>query len=181
MRYEHDNGTCYEFSLESTSDLTQNIAAVIHLPLYNISTSVSPSEGGTVGFGPSGSSGNAGESVQLIASAANGYEFTSWSGDISGSDNPLTVTLDSNKTISANFSVDTSDDDARAAGISLVTSTPSDYSLMTISSHETVLEDMETALEDMETALEDMETALEDMETALEDMIRQKVVSRNHW
>ena len=145
MRYEHENGTCYEFSLESTTDLTQNLATVIYLPLYTVSTSVSPSEGGTVGFGISGSSGNAGESIQIIASASNGHEFTSWSGDVSGSDNPLTVTLDSNKTISANFSVDASDDDARAAGISLVTSTPGDYSLMTISSHETALEDMNTS------------------------------------
>ena len=81
MRYEHENGTCYEFSLESTSDSSQNIASIIHLPIYSLSTSVSPSEGGSVGFDTSGSSGNAGEIIQLIVSASNGYEFTSWSGD----------------------------------------------------------------------------------------------------
>ena len=41
--------------------------------------------------------------VQLTASVNSGYDFSSWSGDCSGTDNPLTINMDSNKSCSANF------------------------------------------------------------------------------
>jgi uncharacterized repeat protein (TIGR02543 family) len=49
-----------------------------------------------------------GTSVTLTATPKPGYEFTSWSGDISGTTNPLTVVMNSNKTVSANFAKATS-------------------------------------------------------------------------
>ena len=39
------------------------------------------------------------------AVAASGYEFTGWSGDLSGSANPATLTMDGNKSVTANFTV----------------------------------------------------------------------------
>jgi hypothetical protein len=39
----------------------------------------------------------------LVASAEEGYRFDHWSGDISGSENPKTVVMDANKTITAHF------------------------------------------------------------------------------
>ena len=59
------------------------------------------SEGGTVNN--TGGTHNANSSVSITATADAGYEFTSWSGDASGTDNPLTVSMNSNKTITANF------------------------------------------------------------------------------
>ena len=44
-----------------------------------------------------------GSSVQLIATADPGWEFMGWSGDASGTANPLIVTMDSAKSIGANF------------------------------------------------------------------------------
>jgi hypothetical protein len=44
-----------------------------------------------------------GTSVVLTPVAEAGYEFTGWSGDASGSENPLTVVLDSSKTVKAGF------------------------------------------------------------------------------
>ena len=41
--------------------------------------------------------------VRLTAVPASGYVFTGWSGDARGSDNPLTVTMDNDKAITANF------------------------------------------------------------------------------
>ena len=41
--------------------------------------------------------------VQLTASANIGYHFTGWSGDMSGTANPVTITMNGNKTIGANF------------------------------------------------------------------------------
>ena len=38
-----------------------------------------------------------------------GYLFSAWTGDASGSDNPLTITMDGNKTIGTTFTKDTAD------------------------------------------------------------------------
>lgn len=45
----------------------------------------------------------AGHVVTLKATAAEGYVFTGWSGDLSGNANPASVTMDGNKNITANF------------------------------------------------------------------------------
>jgi len=70
-------------------------------PTITYTLSVSTSEGGTVNT--TGGTYNANSSVSITATADAGYEFTSWSGDASGTDNPLTVSMNSNKTITANF------------------------------------------------------------------------------
>lgn len=44
-----------------------------------------------------------GSPVTLTAIPANGYGFIGWSGDVSGSFNPLTLTVTSNKNVTANF------------------------------------------------------------------------------
>ena len=61
----------------------------------------------TVGQGsvtPNGGTYEAGTPVTLTATPAPGWQFDGWSGDASGSDNPLTITMDGNKTITATFS-----------------------------------------------------------------------------
>ncbi|MCX6877449.1 MAG: leucine-rich repeat protein [Verrucomicrobia bacterium] len=47
----------------------------------------------------------------LTATPAPGYVFGGWTGDASGTANPLAVLMDSNKTITANFAPDTADAD----------------------------------------------------------------------
>ena len=41
--------------------------------------------------------------MQLTATPADGYTFTSWSGDATGSTNPITISMSDNKNITANF------------------------------------------------------------------------------
>jgi len=48
-----------------------------------------------------------GTEVELTASADPGYHFTGWSGDASGTDNPVDITMDGNKTVTANFAINT--------------------------------------------------------------------------
>lgn len=47
----------------------------------------------------------------LAATPDPGYLFTGWTGDATGTDNPLSVIMDADKTITATFTPDTSDDD----------------------------------------------------------------------
>ena len=58
---------------------------------------------GSVVANPSGTSHTNGLNVSLTATAANNYVFAGWSGDASGTANPLNVTMNTNKSITANF------------------------------------------------------------------------------
>jgi uncharacterized repeat protein (TIGR02543 family) len=58
---------------------------------------------GTVVINPNQVGYNNGDIVELTATANSGYTFDSWSGDATGNVNPLNVTMNGNKTITANF------------------------------------------------------------------------------
>ncbi|HMD13110.1 MAG TPA: hypothetical protein VKI62_00650, partial [Bacteroidota bacterium] len=62
---------------------------------------------GTVTKNPNQATYNAGTSVQLTASPNTGYHFVSWSGDTSSTVNPLTIIMNTNKTLTANFAITT--------------------------------------------------------------------------
>ncbi|HKL75758.1 MAG TPA: S8 family serine peptidase [Halanaerobiales bacterium] len=60
-----------------------------------------------------------GSEIELEAVADNGWEFTSWSGDIDSSissQNPITITMNSNYSVEANFSEIVSDGDINISG-----------------------------------------------------------------
>jgi uncharacterized repeat protein (TIGR02543 family) len=58
---------------------------------------------GSVTRTPDKTTYNSGDAVTLHAVADTGYEFTGWSGDLSGSTNPVTIVMDSDKSVAANF------------------------------------------------------------------------------
>ncbi len=63
------------------------------------------SEGsGNVIMNPDGGVYVTGTDVVLLASAAAGWEFEGWTGDVTSTDNPLTVHVDADKSITAEFS-----------------------------------------------------------------------------
>jgi uncharacterized repeat protein (TIGR02543 family) len=47
---------------------------------------------------------NSGTVLNLEAIAANGFNFTGWTGDITSSESSVTVTMEGNKTVNARFS-----------------------------------------------------------------------------
>jgi uncharacterized repeat protein (TIGR02543 family) len=59
----------------------------------------------TVSAYPATHTFSGGAQVNLEAVPAPGYRFDSWSGTLSGSENPVTILIDCNKTITANFSL----------------------------------------------------------------------------
>ena len=70
----------------------------------NYSLSVTTQGQGSVSLNPSGGSYASGSPVTLTASAASGWQFSGWSGGLSGSQNPATISMTSAKSITANFS-----------------------------------------------------------------------------
>ena len=73
---------------------------------YLLSITVNPYEAGIVLKTPAPNADGTypnGTSVKLTALPASGYHFNSWSGDLTGNTNPVTIIIDNNKNITANF------------------------------------------------------------------------------
>lgn len=68
---------------------------------YTLSASVNPPQAGSVS--PSGGEYEPDEEVTLTATAANGYAFVYWSGGAAGTFTTVTITMDSDKSLTANF------------------------------------------------------------------------------
>lgn len=58
---------------------------------------------GSVALNPPGGAYDAGTVVTLTATGSTGWAFAGWSGDLSGSVNPTTITMNGNKTVTATF------------------------------------------------------------------------------
>ena len=76
-----------------------NLASCTSTTPHQLSTSVAPSDGGSIS--PSG--GQFQGNVTLVATPANYYVFNGWGGDISGSTDPVTISMGSDKNVVASF------------------------------------------------------------------------------
>lgn len=70
---------------------------------YNLTTTASPTAGGSIALSPSGGSYSSGTTVTATAVANSGYTFSGWSGALTGSANPGTIAMNANKTLTATF------------------------------------------------------------------------------
>jgi len=88
-------------SQETTTNATYSAIA---LPTYTLTLNANSAQG-NVSASPtaSGNIYNSGSVVQLTAYATTGYHFTGWSGDLVGSISLTNITMNSSKTITANF------------------------------------------------------------------------------
>jgi uncharacterized repeat protein (TIGR02543 family) len=68
-----------------------------------LTTTASPSAGGSIGRAPDAASYASGTVVTLTATPAAGYTFAGWSGDLSGTMNPATIAMNADKTVTAVF------------------------------------------------------------------------------
>jgi hypothetical protein len=68
---------------------------------YNLTTSVNPIEGGDIN--PNGGIVDEGTQISIVASPAAEYLFDKWSGAASGSSPSISVIMDSDKSVTANF------------------------------------------------------------------------------
>jgi hypothetical protein len=86
-------------------------APLLHItytvPCYSLTTAVVPAGSGTVAasLAPNCAGGKyyAGTTVQLTAQPVAGYSFSEWSGGLTGNSNPGTLTMNGDKTVTANM------------------------------------------------------------------------------
>jgi len=89
-------GDTYEFTIHVVEDENKT-------EKFYLNVEVSPEGAGFVNISPLSESYINGSIVVLQAFPYEGYEFDQWSGDISSYDNPVSIVMNSNRTIVANF------------------------------------------------------------------------------
>jgi uncharacterized repeat protein (TIGR02543 family) len=77
----------------------------VNAACYMLTVNVLPADSGTVNAPAQSCAGGytAGSVVQLSAASNAGYLFKDWSGGAGGTSNPVSVTMDGDKTVTANF------------------------------------------------------------------------------
>lgn len=85
--------------LQVTLDTDLTVTAVFHA-VFGLSVTAT---NGSAAKSPDATLYADGTQVELTATAASGFEFESWSGDLDSTTNPATITVDANKSVSANF------------------------------------------------------------------------------
>ncbi|MBK0370193.1 pectinesterase family protein [Flavobacterium agrisoli] len=104
--YLHDLGNTKQVSLADVVVTGTVNGTINNLPQYNITTSVVPSEGGSITSFPVSNVHYQGTEVTLTATKNFGYTFLNWtdeSGNIVSTNNTYTFTANSDVTLKANF------------------------------------------------------------------------------
>ena len=104
FKVDGEAAATYTFQTYAVTELNLSISTT-GVTYYTLVVDVSPTGAGTVDLSP-GASGNQYESgtpVALTANPASGYVFDHWSGDLSGSTNPTSITMNGNKSVTAHF------------------------------------------------------------------------------
>ncbi|WP_158267630.1 InlB B-repeat-containing protein [Adhaeribacter arboris] len=86
-------------NMNSNKNITANFTPASTFYTLTVNTSGN----GTVSKSPNQTSYASGSTVTLTATPASGYQFSGWSGAATGSTNPLVVTMNGNKNVTATF------------------------------------------------------------------------------
>jgi hypothetical protein len=91
---------------------------------------------GAVALNPPGGTYEAGTVVTLIPQSGTGYQFVEWSGDLSGSANPATITMDAHKHVTATFAaIGVVHEETQTGGASFSTTVATSESLTSMRDH----------------------------------------------
>jgi uncharacterized repeat protein (TIGR02543 family) len=107
----------------SSITMTGNKSVTAHFTQNQYTLTITVDGSGSVTKNPNKATYTYGEVVTLTAVPSSGWMFSSWTGNLTGSQNPKTITMDGNKVVSAHFS-----DSAlpQISGVTRVTSDPLD-------------------------------------------------------
>jgi PKD repeat protein len=112
--HTYDNPGIYTVSLtvtgpSGTDNETKTNYITVTTPVqYNLTVITVGS--GSVTLNPEGGTYDAGTEIRLTPVPDTGWAFNGWSGDLSGYSNPATIVMDTDKTITATFDVDSDAD-----------------------------------------------------------------------
>ena len=90
---------------------------------YNVTVSLNPTDGGTVS--PNGGQFNEGQTVSFTVTPSTNYVFKNWSGSDTSSNNPLSIIVNSNKTLVAILEKKDTDGDGVTDDLDQCPDTPS--------------------------------------------------------
>jgi len=115
------NGTAAAFTINSSTQISTTVPAgattgkisvtkssgtvfsvddfTVTIPQYTLTVNIA----GSGSVNPSGGTYDNGTVVTLTATPNAGYQFSGWSGDLTGSANPATITMNANKNVTATF------------------------------------------------------------------------------
>jgi uncharacterized repeat protein (TIGR02543 family) len=97
------------FPVNVGPDLTYNgygdafVAKIIHQYALQYALTIAAGTGGTTDPTPGNYTHDSGTQVSITATPSSGYRFSGWSGSATGTTNPITITMDGDKSITANF------------------------------------------------------------------------------
>ena len=100
--FDHWSGACTGSGACQVT-MSEDLAVTAHFVAETYTLTVNVTGSGSVGIDPLETSYNYGDEVELTATADANWYFVGWSGDLSGSDNPDTITMDGDKTVTATF------------------------------------------------------------------------------
>jgi uncharacterized repeat protein (TIGR02543 family) len=101
-----ENGIIVSTTASYTFTISVNRILVANFTINTYTLNVTATNG-SVAKNPNQTTYDYGTTVTLTPTPNTGYTFTSWSGDATGTNNPLTVTMNANKNITANFTLNT--------------------------------------------------------------------------
>jgi uncharacterized repeat protein (TIGR02543 family) len=103
--------------LSITMDGNKTLTATFSLAtVTNYTLTISVSGSGTTSPAAGTHSYASGSTVQVTATPASGYVFAGWSGAATGTTNPLSITMDGNKTLTATFNASADSDTTPSGG-----------------------------------------------------------------
>ncbi len=93
----HENDNPITITMDGDKSITANF-------IRQYTLTIAAGAGGATSPSPGSYDYDSGSEVSVTATPNSEYQFSEWSGDASGTTNPITITMDSDKSITANFS-----------------------------------------------------------------------------
>jgi len=100
----HSGSSSTTVTVDGSKTVTAHFSP-ISATTYLLAVECEPGDGGNIVLYPARGDNRyeAGTSVELTAAAAGGYAFSCWSGDLSGSANPVSIVMDCANSVTAKF------------------------------------------------------------------------------
>jgi len=105
--FDHWSGALTGTQFNGQLTMNGNLQVTAHFArdqvTYTLNVSAQPGAGGTVALLPAGGEYPSGSSVVASATPAQYYRFTGWTGGITSADNPVSIEMNQDRAIVANF------------------------------------------------------------------------------